>query len=268
MAARTSFIDLNAQGIIELTNTLEKLPYDVMPKVVGSTLNDLAFDAKGFKGRVGTIEIATRKAATYDRANKGFYKRITSVDMADKKGSIKKQESEAGISRKAPGLDKTAEGLGRFNRGGGKNQDFNPVDDNRVSKSRSRLMGKAQSKSRVGGRKAIDEVKNKRPSDFVRYKKNSGKGKYVAAAVVAKRENKFLLIESAPNRGLLVKVTHVDLEGKPNINSVVYGYYRQGRVIRTAPNRFIEKSANETMKKGKKFFEKNAKFRMQKAGWK
>ena len=266
---RTSFLDMNTQGILEVTNMLEKLPHDVMPRVVGSTLNDLAFDAKGFKGRTGSIEMATRNAATYDRANKGFYKKITSVDLADKKGSIKQQESEAGISRRAPGLDKTAEGLARFNLGGGKQQDFNPVDDNRAGKKRSRLMGgSAQSKTRVGGRVAMKEIAGKKASDFIKYKKGN-KAKYVAAAIKAYETKKFLLIEDARDRGLLVKVTYVDKPDREivNINSVVYGYYSQGRVLRMRPSRFIEKSAKLTMRKGKKFFEANAKFRMKQAGW-
>lgn len=267
--AKTSFLDISDAGFVELTGILERLPYDVMPKVVGSTLNDLAFDAKGFKGRIGTIEMATRNAATYDRANKGFYKKITAVDLADKKGNIKTQESEAGINRKASRLNKTAEGLGRFNLGGGIQHDFNPVDDNRAGKKRSRLMGNASTNKRVGGRKAMQDVVGKKSGDFIKYRKGN-KSQYVAAAIKAYETKKFLLIEQAPNRGLLVKVTYVQKDGRENIviNSVVYGYYHQGRVVRTKAHRFIEISAKETMNKGKKFFEANAKFRMKKAGWK
>ena len=129
--------------------------------------------------------------------------------------------------------------------------------------------GAAQSKTRVGGRVAMKEIAGKKASDFIKYKKGN-KSKFIAAATKAYETKKFLLIENAPNRGLLVKVAFVEKNGRENItiNSVVYGYYHQGRVVRTKPFRFIEKSADATMKKGKKFFEANAKFRMKKAGWK
>ena len=82
-------IDINTDAVVALTSKLERMGKNILPRVVGSTLNALAFE--------GRKEIQRQYAKKFTVRNKTFIRAVTRVEKVTG-FKVNKMISKAGIA--------------------------------------------------------------------------------------------------------------------------------------------------------------------------
>lgn len=128
----SNLININSDELVKATNKLEKISRASLPVTVRNTLNELAFQMKGFSGTRGQIDKEAEKSFDY-RRNRTLFKAFTGVDKA--RGlNIKNMQSEAGIIERS-GRNEVAEGLAQQQKGGKVKSKSTPTNKARIGKS-------------------------------------------------------------------------------------------------------------------------------------
>jgi hypothetical protein len=132
------FLDVNAQGLIEYTQKLDKMKRSSLPNAVRNTLNTMAFDTKK-----KTLLQEAKKS--FVQRNPSFFRRFSRVEMA-KGFNINLMRSTVGMvdrafgrSSEQAGRDMTQQQVG--GRIGGRT--FVPLDTARTSKSHRKNVRRA-----------------------------------------------------------------------------------------------------------------------------
>lgn len=206
------------------------------PVAVRSTLNDLAFDVK----KTTLLKSADQQFIL--RAPK-FFKSHSGVKKATG-FNINTMHSEAGIT---PRGSQAAKDLAKQEHGGAMPGEAIYLDTARVSKSKQKKVSKANYLNR----------------GHVKGRQNANRGRRasrVAAAVVAKRENKFLL-----EGGILFDVKSIRFgTGKTrrvNIRAVPVASYKKGRTVKLDKRPFVANAGKMSQQKANALYIKNAKKR-------
>ena len=116
-----------------LKDRFERMHKSVFPRIVRNTLNDLAFDMKGGKGRRGTIEARSRTEFEHVRS-KTFIKSITGVNKATGY-DINKMQSTAGVEAGIQNKTRAADGLAKQEDGTSIKHEWVPLNSARVGKN-------------------------------------------------------------------------------------------------------------------------------------
>lgn len=243
-----NMININSDQFVILANKLEKIGRAELPVAVRSTLNEMAFRMKGTGGTRGQIDKRAEKDFDF-RRNKTIIKKLTGVNKA--KGlDIGNMKSEAGITSRS-GLDEVAEGLADQQKGGETEQFATPSLKTRIGKSASR---KVRKPARLQHLHLIDLRKRK-------------KGRWVAAAIRAKKVNRMIRITGRGGTELLAKVKSFTRE-KSGVEfklDWLYRYNENGLVFLKKKRPFVNRAAQEVMKGMPQEFIRQANRRIQKA---
>lgn len=126
-------IEIDTIGTERIRKHFDKVHQSVFPRIIRNTLNDLAFDMKGVKGRVGTIEARSRTEFDYVRS-KSFIRGMVGVNKATGR-TISKLESSAGIEKNRSGRTKAAMGLAAQEEGSSIDHEWVPLKSARKGKN-------------------------------------------------------------------------------------------------------------------------------------
>lgn len=240
-----NIIDIDSRELVKFTNKLESIGKYEVPVVVRQTLNELAFQMKGYSGREGMISKEAKTQFEHSR-NKTLFKAFTGVQKS-RGNNINSMSSRAGIIKRS-GRERLAEGLAGQQEGGRLESKSTPMSESRIGQSvGKKVRGKNYLKKLV----PVDLRKNKGKRFIVRvnqaYKNKraimftSRTGVDYVANVInpISRQNKFYEFE------LLFRLNKegVDLEKKrPFVNDAAINMMPMG------PNIFVEK-ANSRIKR-------------------
>jgi len=241
-------LNVNSKDVIMFTNKLEKLSKSDFPIAVRQTLNDLAFDVKQ--------NTLLRKAdKTFIIRAPTFFKRFSAVEKA-KGFDVNTMQSKAGIK---PGSNIAAKNLTKQEKGGKiKKRSYIYMNQARVSRNKAKKVRKPyylNSKNKVQGQPSV--------------RRRSRKSNFVAAAIVGKKFNKFVLHDTSTGKTAYiiksVKLTGRGRSRKANIKSIPIADFEQNRVISLGAKPFLKPAAIESLKKSEVLYIQNAKRRFEKA---
>lgn len=238
---------IDSDEYIKFTNKLEKLGRADLPVAIRATINNLAFEMKGNKGKRGEIDKKAESGFTY-RRDKNLFKAMTGVSKATGL-KIAKMSSKAGIINRS-GKGELAEGLADHQKGGDTDQKATPLSTARTGKS---IGKKVRSANRLSKLNAIN-VRNKKGKQFMRL------------IIKAKKENKLLIVNGKRGDALIARIGLMKRK-KDGYNiklQYLYRFNKSGKVnIKRTP--YINNAAKEVMKMGPAEFEKQAKRRIDKS---
>lgn len=232
------------------TEKLKKMHRSDLPLTIRATLNDMAFDVK----QSTLLQSADKE---FILRNPTFFKKHSGVKKATG-FNINSMKSEVGI---IPAGLKSAENLTKQEYGG-TIQDRSTIFMNqaRISKDKSKKVRKVNylgTKGLVGGK------------PLKGYGKRSRKSNFVAAAFVAKRENKNLLWET--KRGYtLFSINNIKFSGNGSdrnakINAIPIANYEKNRNVKIISRPFLRNASKLTYRKQEHLFIMNARKRMEKS---
>lgn len=124
-----NIIDIDSRELVKFTNKLESIGKYEVPVVVRQTLNELAFQMKGYSGREGMISKEAKTQFEHSR-NKTLFKAFTGVQKS-KGNNINSMSSRAGIIQRS-GRERLAEGLADHGKPGPIKSNVTPMSKSRV----------------------------------------------------------------------------------------------------------------------------------------
>jgi hypothetical protein len=130
-------LDINTDAVVELTSKLERIRKRSLPKVVGQTLNNLAFNTKR-----DLPQNYVKKG--FEQRDKNFFKVATRFEKV-KSFNVNSMQSVAGVHTGRI-KSEAAENLEQQEKGGMIDRDYIPQENARISKSSKK---KVQAKNRV-----------------------------------------------------------------------------------------------------------------------
>jgi hypothetical protein len=239
-------LNVDNTEVKRFTSRLKEMHRSNFPIVVRQTLNDTAFDVK----KTTLIPSVDKK---FILRNPAFFRRYSGVNKATG-WNVNAMKSEVGI---IPGNSTAANQLTKQEYGGQiSNRDMIYMDQARSSKSKLKSVRKINylgGKGIVGGR----AIKRSRKSNFI------------AAAYIAKKENKNVLW--ATKRGYtLYAVNNIDFSGsgrnrRVKVNAIPLADYESNRNVKVMAKPFLKPASLLSYNKQPYFYMKNAKARFEKA---
>jgi hypothetical protein len=241
-------LKLDADSVIKLTVTLEKLHRSALPSAVRNTLNNAAFETKK--------EIPIQGAKRFITRRKTFLKAFSVVDKASG-FKINSMVSMAGINSKK-GAD-TANELEKQEFGG--NLDTGrlvPHDDARISASKERRL---QIKNR------LNKLEAHKASKAYRSHRGTKKSKFVAAVMsTAASGKKYMLLE---NKGTGMLYELKSLKNRKSGRGASFKlkkvfYLKKAESANVNGRGFIRAAKTKASKSINIFYKKNAEYQLNK----
>ena len=225
--------------MVQLTNRLEKINAVAMPLAVRSTLRDIAFDMKKNELPKSFNDRFTVRKPT-------FLKNVSTVIFPKKTYKISEMESTVGLNKKANTLHEQEDGAtvsGRL---------YTPLVGARVGNTNAGLISKSAYLKTI-----LPNIKG--GSNLIGKRKGTGfKGKegqpLVRAAFKAGKGGVLIYND------VLFQVRHT--QNKPSLMIVlnpVYSY-KENRIFKLKPKKFMEAAANKSYPKADDFYTKNANY--------
>lgn len=239
---------IDADEVIKLTVTLEKLNRSALPSAVRNTLNNAAFETKQQIPIEGSKRFITR--------NKGFLKAFSTVDKASG-FDIDKMRATAGINSSRG--ERVADGLVAQEFGGSLHTSrLVPHDEARTSKSHRKRLRKKNWLSKVNAHNASGAFKSH---------KGTRNSKFVAAVMsTAKRGKKHMILESG-GRGMLYEIKSLKSSrstGRLSFKLDKLFYLKRSSEANVSGRGFIRASKDAASKKLPEFYKSNAEYQLKK----
>lgn len=239
-------ININTDGLVALTNKLEKLHKSALPSAVRGTLNDAVFDVK-------TNTMMRSSANAFENREKNFFKANSRFENA-KGFDIKTMESNVGFVSRG-GNNYAVEDLEQQEQGGQINKkSFIPTVFARKGGTKKGLV---RPNARLSSIKNIINVRDS-------VGKNAREKFVIAAAVAGKggfvlRGNLLFRIETAPKSNLKTRTT--------TFKALPIYSFKKDRKVKVDSTHFMEKATLITAKKLEQFYYKQGERQLAKV-WK
>lgn len=236
-------IDVNSDGLIQLTANLERLHKSSFPSAVRNTLNDAAFGMK----KNSLIDSAKSNFTTIRSPR--FFKRFTQTNKA-KGFNVKKMYAETGFTNRSDSSANAAiDGMRKHEFGGTISEGLRYLKGSRISSNYARKVSRKN-------------YFNK--SNIIR-KKRGRKSNFVAQMYAAKSQDKMISMQTSKGT-FLAKVQRIskDKNGKVKSKLKFIAMSRSRTPVKISRNRFISKAANVEAKKMPNYYRDNAEFQFKK----
>jgi hypothetical protein len=239
-------LNMDNSQVKAYTNKLQQMHRSNFPIVIRQTLNDLAFDVK-------QKELLRHADKEFILRSPSFFKKFSGVKKANG-FDIKSMRSEVGIVESTEQGGKAAGNLTKQEFGGIMNGEAIYLDVARMSGSKGKKirMTNALNKTHVKGA----------PS-----KARGRKAQFVANALVALREDKYLKMQTKKGGEALFDVKSVSQNIKSrkiDIKLIPIASYKEGRMVNIPKNPFFYPASLSSYEKQGYFFIKNAEKRLNK----
>ena len=241
-------LKLDADSVIKLTVTLEKLHKSALPSAVRNTLNNAAFETKK--------EIPIQGAKRFITRNKGFLKGYSEVQKA-KGFKIDSMSSIAGITTKKNA--KIARQMETQEFGGNlQTGRLVPHDDARRSKSKAKMLKTNNHLNKVEAHNAGRA-----------FKSHSGtrNSKFVAAVMSTAASGKKYMLLGSTGKGTLYEVKNVKRSTNtkgPRFTLNKLFIQKKSKTKNVNGRGFIRAAKTEASKKINIFYKKNAEYQLKK----
>ena len=238
--------DINNKEVVNFANKLEQMRRSDFPVTVRQTLNNMAFDVK----KKTLLKHADKN---FIIRRPSFFKRFSAVQKANG-FDVNTMYSEVGIS---PGTNLAAKNLSKQEKGGKiSGRSFIYMDQSRIGGQKSKVVSRRHYLSSKG-------IIKGRPN-----KKRPRKSQFVADAIVAKEQNKFMIQNTKSGMtAFIVKKIKFSGRGqsrKAYINTVAAADYEAARSVTVQARPFVRPASIESGRKGVDFFIKQYERRIKK----
>lgn len=234
-----NIIDIDSRELVKFTNKLESIGKYEVPVVVRQTLNELAFQMKGYSGREGMISKEAKTQFEHSR-NKTLFKAFTGVQKS-KGNNINSMSSRAGIIQRS-GRERLAEGLAEQQEGGRLESPSTPLSTSRISKSISK---KVRTKNYLNRLTPVD------------LRRNKGK-RFVARANQAYKNGRAIIFTSKTGVDFVANIKKVNRNGDRLFNFVLLFRLNKDGVKLEKKRPFVNDAAIKMMPMGSKIFVEKA----------
>ena len=225
--------DINSKEVVQLTAKLERLNATIMPKVVASTLNELAFDMKKKQiPKSAKIAFINRKPNFFD-----VFSKFTKTKI----GSINTMQSEAGM---IDGKRAALKNMDNQEDGEDINNDLIARDNIRVSNSRSKMVRSVYSLENIPKVSSL--------IDASKVKARNANQRYVKAAFMARKlhgNNAYILGNIYKGRQTLSKIGAMSSDFKTrklNIERTPLYSFKKNRSVPVKSKGFINRAGFES----------------------
>lgn len=227
---RSIVFDINQEAVIQYTKKLGKLHKSDLPLAIRSTLNDTAFEA------YRKIPLFFNKNFTVRK--KTFLRSHTSVVKSKNTFKVSQMVAQTGVIK---GKSKAGDNLLQQEYGGTiADSEFIPLKTARIGKNERKLISKANYLKNIRSNKRMHQS-----NEFRKAAIKAGKGAFIMF------------------NDLLVKIDAVKTHPL-YIKSTPLYYIKEGKQAKVDKNPFVKPAALLASKKIKKFFIKNAQYRIKK----
>lgn len=234
-------IDVDTRGLLLWRDILRDLGENAIPLATRKTLNDVAFDMKGTKGRTGGIERRSHSEFDY-RRNKTFIKSLTGMEKA-KGYDVNKMVAGAGIQGKS-GKNQAAEGLAKQETGKDIKHKYAPLPKARISKSELKKVGRRNFHDNKG-----DYTDTTRMDQYSKMR----------AIYKARKSGGVVLVRTKRGRNVIGK-PHGSKKGRNIKMKWIYQQNKGGVANLKGKRPFVSRAAEDAIKKTEKFFKKNTQY--------